>query len=85
MNSIFLFSSLKSAAGCHVGIYFMPRFSNHFPLEAVKTYMYLKVRLIFDPPTSGIVTESMNKMVSEYEWRLNVAAQSSPLKNGEEK
>lgn len=61
---------------------FLPDNTN---LEAVKTYVYLKVRLIFDPPTSGIVTESMNKMVSECEWRLNVAAQSSPLKNGEEK
>lgn len=45
-------------------------------LESVKSYMYLKVRLLFDPPTSGIVTESMNRMISELEWRLNVAADS---------
>ena len=42
-------------------------------LQAVKTYMYMKVRLMFDPPTSSAVMESMNRMVSEFEWRLNVA------------
>lgn len=36
----------------------------------VKTYIYLKVRLMFDPPTSGILVESMNSMISELEWRL---------------
>lgn len=44
--------------------------------EAVKSYMHLKVKLLFDPPTSGAVTESMNRMISEFEWRLNVAAES---------
>ena len=43
-------------------------------LQAVKTYMYMKVRLMFDPPTSSAVMESMNRMISELEWRLNVAA-----------
>lgn len=42
-------------------------------LEAVKTYVYLKVRLVFDPPTSSAVLESMKDMIREYEWRLNVA------------
>ena len=42
-------------------------------LQAVKTYMYLKVRLLFDPPLSSSVTESMNRMIAELEWRLNVA------------
>lgn len=45
-------------------------------LQAVKSYMYLKVRLLFDPPSSSAVTESMNRMISEYEWRLNVQAES---------
>lgn len=43
-------------------------------IEAIKSYVYLKVKLLFDPPTSGSVTESMNRMISEFEWRLNVAA-----------
>ena len=42
-------------------------------LQAVKTYMYMKVKLMFDPPTSSAVMESMNRTISELEWRLNVA------------
>lgn len=42
-------------------------------LQAVKTYTYLKVKLLFDPPLSSSVTESMNRMIAELEWRLNVA------------
>lgn len=42
-------------------------------LQAVKSYMYLKVKLLFDPPLSSSVIESMNRMTSELEWRLNVA------------
>ena len=38
--------------------------------ESVKTYMELKVRLLFDPPASGTVTESINRAISEIEWRL---------------
>lgn len=40
-------------------------------LEAVKSYVYLRVKLLFDPPASSAVTESMNRMISEFEWRLN--------------
>lgn len=42
-------------------------------LQAVKTYVYLKVKLLFDPPLSSSVTESINRIISELEWRLNVA------------
>lgn len=42
--------------------------------ECVKSYMHMKVKLLFDPPTSSAVIESMNRMVSEFEWRLNAAA-----------
>ena len=42
-------------------------------LQAVKTYVYLKVKLLFDPPLSSSVIDSMNRMISELEWRLNVA------------
>lgn len=44
--------------------------------DAVKTYVYLKVRLLFDPPTSSAVMDAINRSISEYEWRLNVAAES---------
>lgn len=42
-------------------------------LDLVKSYMHLKVKLLFDPPLSSAVMEAMNRMVSEFEWRLNVA------------
>lgn len=45
-------------------------------LEAVKSYMQLKVRLLFDPPLSSAVMECMNRSISEFEWRLNVAAET---------
>lgn len=37
---------------------------------SVRTYVYLKVRLLFDPPGSGILVDSINRMISELEWRL---------------
>ena len=42
-------------------------------LNLVKTYIALKVRLIFDPPLTSSVLEAMNKEISQLEWRLNVA------------
>lgn len=42
-------------------------------LEAVKTFIYLKVKMIFDPPTIGGVINAYEKLIKEYEWRLNVA------------
>lgn len=46
---------------------------NNSQLHAIKSYMYLKVKLLFDPPLSSSVIESMNRMIAELEWRLNVA------------
>ena len=43
-------------------------------IEAVKTYMYLKVRIAFDPPTSSVL-EAMNRQANELEWRLNVQSE----------
>lgn len=44
-------------------------------LEAVKSYVHLKVKLLFDPPMSTAVTESINRLISELEFRLNAAAE----------
>lgn len=46
--------------------------SNSLKLESVKSYVYLKVRLIFDPPASSSAMEAMKQLISELEWRLNV-------------
>lgn len=45
---------------------------NKFAL--VKSYMHLKVKLLFDPPSSSAVIESYNSQIKEFEWRLLVAA-----------
>ena len=47
--------------------------NDNIQLQAVKTYVYLKVKLLFDPPLSSSVIESMSRMIAELEWRLNVA------------
>lgn len=52
-------------------------------IEAVKTYVYLKVRLLFDPPLSSSVTESINKLINELEWRLNVAVDKTEVTQNE--
>lgn len=46
-------------------------------LSAVKTFIYIKVRLIFDPPQSAAVLEHMNKSLTEAEWRINLEAESN--------
>lgn len=45
-------------------------------LEAAKTYIYRKVRLVFDPPTSSAVIDALNRQIAESEWRLTVQAES---------
>lgn len=42
-------------------------------IQFVKSYVYLKVKLLFDPPQSSAVTEAINRQISELEWRINVA------------
>ncbi len=42
-------------------------------LDFVKSYVYMKVRLMFDPPTSSALLESTKQTISELEWRIMVA------------
>lgn len=42
-------------------------------LQIIKSYMFLKVRLLFDPPSSSAVMECMKQMINEFEFRLNIA------------
>lgn len=43
-------------------------------LSLIKPYVYLKTRLLFDPPSSQALIDSFNKTIVEYEWRLYVAS-----------
>lgn len=42
-------------------------------LSDVKSFVYLKTRLLFDPPASSAAMDAMNRMASELEWRINVS------------
>lgn len=48
-------------------------------LQAVKSYMYLKVRMMFDPSNSGTISERYQQLINELEWRLNVQVDPSEL------
>lgn len=43
--------------------------------EMVKTYVFSKVKLMFDPPTNTSLLEALKQQASEQEWRLMVAAE----------
>lgn len=45
-------------------------------VEAIKTYVYLKVRLIFDPPQSSALIAAIEKQITELEWRINVMVEN---------
>lgn len=40
-------------------------------LNMVKPYVYLRVRLLFDPPASGTLMQALKEQIAELEWRLN--------------
>ena len=52
-------------------------------LNSVKSFVYLRVKILFDPPASATVLESLKQIANEFEWRLNVAAEST-TSDGEE-
>ena len=41
-------------------------------LELIKSYISKKVKQLFDPPTTGPLSEAHNKVLNELEWRINV-------------
>lgn len=45
-------------------------------LEMVKTYVFLKVKLAFDPPQNGSLMSSLKEQIAELEWRLNVGVET---------
>lgn len=41
-------------------------------LNIVKTYVFLKTKMTFDPPTVGSLVTAYNDQIKELEWRINV-------------
>lgn len=44
--------------------------------NSVKSYIELRVKILFDPPTSPTVMEAMRREIDRWEWRLNVASET---------
>lgn len=46
-------------------------------MNLLRTYLYLKVRMLFDPPTSGFLITATNQQIEEYETRLSYMREST--------
>lgn len=46
-------------------------------IHSVKSYMFMKVKLMFDPPLSSAVIECTKEQIREMEWRLQIAAETT--------
>ena len=47
-------------------------------MEGIKSYLFLCVKMVFDPPTSSFVMEAMKTQKEELEWRLREQAEFYP-------
>lgn len=45
---------------------------DHLNFNSVKSYVFLKVKMLFDPPTTSYLISASEKQIEELEWRLNV-------------
>lgn len=54
---------------------------DNLQIEMIKSYVYQKVRLMFDPPASSAAIDALQRSINEFEWRINVAV--DPSKQGE--
>lgn len=45
---------------------------NDIQYNSVKSYVFLKVRQLFDPPTTSYLISAVDQQIKELEWRLNV-------------
>lgn len=48
-------------------------------LQGIKTYIYLRTKMIFDPPTNAAVITAINNNIKELEWRMMLAVETNNL------
>jgi len=48
-------------------------------LEVIKSYMYFKVKLMFDPPLSSSMIDLIKSQVAELEWRIMISVDPKPI------
>lgn len=53
---------------------------NTINLEGVKNYIFIKTKLIFDPPPNSTTIDSFNKILNELEWRMMLAVETDITK-----
>ena len=51
-------------------------------LEMIKSYVFLRVRLLFDPPQNSFLVDTIQKQYAEFEWRLNVQIEDTIVEEG---
>lgn len=56
--------------------FFVPETLKGITINEVKTYVAKRVQMLFDPPTSGIYMDALKQVVSELEFRINVAVET---------
>lgn len=47
-------------------------FETDVRLNSIKSYIYLRVRILFDPPATSFVLSAIQEQIKEMEWRMNV-------------
>ena len=47
-------------------------------LDAVVNYVYIKARIVFDPPTSSAVLQALKEEAAEYLYRINTQVEFGP-------
>lgn len=85
INSVFfILEQLGVNSGTHFSIEDKEKLWNDYVtpdqnLAVLKSYMYLRVKLIFDPPLSGSLVEVIKAQIAEYEFRIMIEVDSKPL------
>lgn len=51
-------------------------FDSKKQISLAKSYIYLRARLLFDPPASGSLLDAIKQQISEFEWRLTIQAET---------
>lgn len=57
-------------------------FGDEEVFELAKSYIYLRTKLLFDPPSSGVLHEAVERQISEFEWRMHVQADYNDSTSG---
>jgi hypothetical protein len=71
-NNSFILTSVDQKWSDYIG-------NSSINLEGIKNYLYLKTKMIFDPPTSSTTIEAFNDNIKELEWRMMLAVETNNL------